>query len=298
MLPTVAYLRLWENQWSTGGGDALTPADIAAAFSTSLQEMRGKEPGWLFVAGVDLGLTRDCSSVVVLAVPDGGIAGRLRLAHDRLWRPIQGRKINLTDVEKHVLELDQRFGLETVAFDPWQAEHMAQRLEADTGHKRRNSNRRWWAKPWMKEIPPTAANLRQQATLTIESFADRRLQFYPCEHLNRDLHKLRVEEKSYGIRLTSPRDGEGHGDTFSAFANALIAAHELAGKVPMVAGVWDNNTTTPLQRAMSRFDEIAERYSKDMDELAKAHQNQHQEGFIQGMREYQIQTGVRFDRYQ
>ena len=75
MLPAVAYARLWGNQWSSGGGDALTPADIAVAFVEGLQPMAGSEPGWLFVAGIDLGLTRDGSAVVVLAVPDGG-AGR------------------------------------------------------------------------------------------------------------------------------------------------------------------------------------------------------------------------------
>jgi hypothetical protein len=88
----------------------------------------------------------------------------------------------------------------------------------------------------MREIPPTAANLREQATLIIESFTDRRLQLYDCEPLRRDLLKLRCEEKSYGIRLTSPRDGDGHGDTFSAFSLALLIGHELAGKKRVVAG--------------------------------------------------------------
>ncbi len=142
-----------------------------------------------------------------------------------------GRKIDLTEVERHILELDAQYNLETVSFDPWQMEHLAQRLEADTAHRRRNALRQRWSKgPWMKEIPPTATNLREQATLIIESFTDRRLQLYDCEPLRRDLLKLRVEEKSYGIRLTSPRDGDGHGDTFSAFALALLVGHELAGK--------------------------------------------------------------------
>src|SRR4029079_7334903 len=41
MLPAIAYLRLWENQWSSGGGDALTEADIKAAFIDGLEPMRG-----------------------------------------------------------------------------------------------------------------------------------------------------------------------------------------------------------------------------------------------------------------
>jgi len=168
--------------------------------------MNGTEPDWLFVAGVDLGLTRDCSAVCVLGVPSGGMAGRIRLAHHKVWRPIAGKKIDLMEVENHILQLDARFGLEFCAFDPWQAELLGQRLEADTNHRRRNQHRRYASQPWMRAIPATGANLRQIASLTIESLQDRRMQFYACPLLRRDLLKLRVEEKSYGMRLTSPRD--------------------------------------------------------------------------------------------
>ena len=266
MLPAVAYARLWENQWSSGGGDALSPTDIEAAFRDDLQPMADREKGWLFCAGVDLGLTRDGAAVVVLAVPEGGKAGRIRLAHSRLWRPTLGKKINLLDVEKHILDLDEQFGLEQVGFDPWQAEHMAQTLEADSGRRRRNQRRLHNAEPWMREIPPVAGNLREQATLTIECFQDRRLHFFPCEPLRRDLLKLRVEEKSYGVRLTSPRDGDGHGDTFSAFGLALLVAHELAGKKTPFVGVLDDeyeDGLTPLQRALTEHQQRAEEYAEE-----------------------------------
>jgi hypothetical protein len=241
MLPSIAYSRLWENNWSSGGGDALTQADIDAAFFPELTPMAGREAGWQYVAGVDLGLTRDCSAVVVLAVPAGNPLGRIRLASNKLWRPTPGHKIDLSEVEAHLLDLDGKFGLEHVAYDPWQAEHLAQRLEKLAGRRRRdaylNPNlRRQTHLPWLKEISPTASNLREQASTVIEAFGDRRLLLYPCEQLRRDLMKLRVEEKSYGLRLVSPRDGEGHGDTFSSFALALLVAHDLAGKKPVTAG--------------------------------------------------------------
>jgi hypothetical protein len=252
----------------------LTPADIAAAFVDDLHPMTGQERGWLYAAGVDLGLTRDCSAVVVLAVPADGMAGRIRLANHRLWRPTLGKKIDLTEVERHILELDQQYNLITVAFDPWQAEHMAQRLEADSGHRRRSALRqRFSHKPWMREIPPTAANLREQATLIIESFADRRFQFYDCEPLRRDLLKLRVEEKSYGIRLTSPRDGTGHGDTFSAFSLALLVGHELAGRKPFtVRSMLDPPAApgeTALMRELRRLDYENDLYQREMNRLAE-----------------------------
>ena len=52
MLPEVAFNRLWNNVWSSGGGDALTEGDIAAAFQDRLKPMTGMEPGYNFVAGM------------------------------------------------------------------------------------------------------------------------------------------------------------------------------------------------------------------------------------------------------
>ena len=278
MLPAVAYARLWGNCWSTGGGDALTPADIDAAFRDDLQPMTGSERDWSFVAGIDLGLTRDCSAVVALGVGRFGskVAGKIRLANAKLWRPTLGKKINLLDVERHVLALDDQYRLETVAFDPWQMEHLAQKLEADSRHRRRNQRRHSGSQPWMKEIPPTGANLRDIAGLVIESFTDRRLQLYPYEPLRRDLLKLRVEERSYGVRLTSPRDGDGHGDTFSAFSLALFVGHEQAGKKQIVAGAIDDDEfddMTPFQRALAEHQEWAVERIEEMrrlDELSAA----------------------------
>jgi phage FluMu gp28-like protein len=109
----------------------------------------------------------------------------------------------------------------------------------------------------MREVPPTPSNLREQATLVIESFNDRRIQLYDCEPLRRDLHKLRVEEKSYGVRLTSPRDGDGHGDTFSAFALALLIGHEVAGDQPVAAGPFESGAD-PLTAWQNRLNEFAE----------------------------------------
>lgn len=250
MLPQIAYLRLWENQWSSGGGDALLPSDVDAAFLDGLQPMKGNEAGWLFCAGVDLGLTRDCSAVVVLAVPDDGRAGRIRLATHKLWRPTPGKRVNLMEVESYILDLDRQYGLEQVGFDPWQAELLASRLEADTARRRRNERRRLWTRPWMREITPSGANLRDIASLTIESFTDRRLALYACPPLHCDLLKLRCEEKSYGFRLVSPHDETGHGDTFSAFSMALVIAHEWANRRPVRAGVYYSGGSSQMGREL------------------------------------------------
>jgi hypothetical protein len=282
--PPLRFARLWQGQWAGTGGDALTADDVHAAFFPDLQPMTGNEEGYLFIAGVDLGLTRDASAVVVLAVSDRGLGGPIRLAHHRLWRPTLGRKIDLIDVERHILALDAQYGLEAIAYDPWQAEHLAATLEADTGHRRRNQRRRFESQPRLREIPPTAAHLREQATLIIESFQDRRFLLFPCEPLRRDLLALRVEEKSYGIRLTSPRDGAGHGDSFSAFAVALLVAHELAGKRPIEAGTFteDERDRIALSSAMSQFLDHAEAFEQQQQQFL--HGEDHQAPWREYMR--------------
>jgi hypothetical protein len=291
MLPPLAYARLWQNVWSASGGDALSPADIAAAFDETLAPMTGSESGWLFVAGVDLGLTRDHTAVVVLAVPVGGTAGHIRLADVKVWRPEPGRKIDLMAVERHILSLDDRYGLESVGFDPWQAELMGQRLEADTEHKRRNQRRRYGSLPWMRELSPTPANLREQASLTIECFQDRRLRLHPCPALKRDLCKLRVEERpSGGFRLTSPRDGEGHGDCASAFMNALVLAHEYSGKRPVVAGSLDYGPpsaepSSPLDLALRQFDLDAQAFAQEQEGFIAGDDHDHQATWNRAMAE-------------
>lgn len=254
MLPNVAYLRLWENQWSSGGGDALTEELINAAFKDDVQPMSGTAKelrAWSFVTGVDLGLKRDCSAAVTLAIGRHGTSnqGRIRLADHKLWKPPKGGKIDLSDVENYVRFLDQTFQLECVAFDPWNCELLASRIERDK--KARNERKLVYDdEPFMREIPPTGSNLRDIASLVIESFTDRRFQLYECAPLRNDLHKLRVEEKGYGYRLTSPRDGDGHGDTFSAFSLALYVGHDLAGKKPIIVGGLDLDGDDPFKAAI------------------------------------------------
>ena len=239
MLPEKASQRLWGHRWSSGGGDCLSAEDIDAMFDDTFHPMSGSDDGWIFVAGVDLGLTRDSSAVVTLAVRPAG-NGRIRLADHRRWNPTPGRKLSIEEVEKYLLQLDARLGLTHVVLDPWQAEMLGQRLETATKHTRRKegyhkgtaSNRLRWNEPWVNTLPPSGTNLRDQASLLIESAQDRRFQLYPCRELRYDLEHLRVEEKSYGFRLTSPRDETGHGDSASAFTLALTSAHAIAGRKP------------------------------------------------------------------
>lgn len=145
------------------GGDALRVEDIEAAFKADHTPMEGIEPDFDFVTGVDLGLKRDCSAVVTLAVGRHRTAeqGRVKLAANKLWRPTFGAKVDLTAVEQYLLELNDQYRMVNIGFDPWQAELLAQRMELYANKRRIKRKTQFSAKPWMKEIPPRTSEPTQ-----------------------------------------------------------------------------------------------------------------------------------------
>ena len=69
-------------------------------------------PGFEYVGGLDLGVSRDASAVCVLGVfRNGPNHGYIRLAATKLWRPPKGGKVDLQAVEDELLALHSRFNL-------------------------------------------------------------------------------------------------------------------------------------------------------------------------------------------
>jgi hypothetical protein len=279
LLPGIAFKRLWLNEWTTGGGDALTPEDITLAFDQHLRPMQQREPGWDYVGGLDLGVSRDASALCILAIR----AGVIRLAMTRIWRPTKGVKVDLSQVELAVLKAHAIFNLRQLCFDPWQAVHLVQRIQGTVGqmvgqpksftlpgHGRKTTLP-------LTEVPGTQKYLQLQATALIESFADRRVELFPEADLERDLRSARIEERGKlndrdgtgtGFRIVFPRNSFGHGDLGQAFLYALLAASELAGKKKISAGVVMQGN--PYDR-FDRQQEASDRHNKKLAELGSSY---------------------------
>jgi hypothetical protein len=94
------------------------------------------------------------------------------------------------------------------------------------------------------------------------------------------------------MRLTSPRDGQGHGDLFSAFSLALLIGHELAGKKPYVVESLLNysvDTTSPMQRAIDTLAQQREEYDAEMKVIDEGgYDYDGREAFIEAMRQCQF----------
>ena len=83
-------------------------------------------PTW---AGVDVGLVRDSTAVVVVQRDEKGM---LR-ATGRFWLPTPGEPVDVTDVMEHIRELGRAYDLKAVSFDPRFFDVPAKMLE-DEGH--------------------------------------------------------------------------------------------------------------------------------------------------------------------
>ena len=249
LLPRIAFERLWLNRWSTGSGDALQPEDIDRAITLAGPEQEGSK-GWRYVAGLDLGLRRDASALVVVGqhvgwyeveereprltdrekmLIDAGLmeppeperrervvegTGKLRVVAVDVWEPTAGQRVSIEAIEERIRSLDERFRFDAVAVDQWQAAHLCERL-------RQNGIP-------MLSVDFTPATLKGMATAVLEGFSERNVEMFNHPQLIADLRALRVEEKYYGIRLVPGQTPAGtrHGDAATALALALLAAKE------------------------------------------------------------------------
>jgi phage terminase large subunit-like protein len=255
--PPLRYARLWRGEWvADGGGDALA-SDLLQAACTLAGPTMVRERGWAYVAGVDLGISRDASAVAVVARHVGHLertaepsrepllpfqetmidlglrepqitertewipgTGKLKLVRVAVWNPTPGGKVNLSDIETTLLGLHSVYGFSSVACDPWQAALLIERLQR-------------------AGVPATATeftspNLRSMAQATLDAFQERTLSIWPDDVLLRDLRSLRVKETGNSFRLISNR-GDGataHSDLATAAVLAIHAAKRLDCTMP------------------------------------------------------------------
>jgi len=210
------FQRLWYGIWSSGSGDALDEDDIRAAVTQAGPLIASDSrhlPGWKFIAGLDLGVKHDHSALVVLGVLHG--TARIRVASIQSWKPPRGGQVDLTAVERAIVQAHRQYNLQKLLFDPNQALLMAQRV-------RRN------AFLICEEMSFVGANLDRMATVLMETFRSRIIDMFDHQQLIRDLKRLTIEEKSYGQKLTAVSDADGHADTATALAIALPEAQRLA----------------------------------------------------------------------
>jgi len=258
--PAKRYRRLWWGVWAMGGdGDAIDENLIRHALT--LPGPQDRERGFVYVGGLDLGWKRDSSAFCVVgrhvgwhervesdepkryldstlrAAIDVGLliesdrsryqqkmvhhaaTHRLKVCHLERWRPESG-EVDFAAIEAAVAAAHRMYGLASVAFDPTQAEYMGQRLRA--------------MRVPVVPVPFTGPSIQVMAQEVLSAFTDKLIDLFPDDDLLADLSRISVIEKAYGIKLVSPRDERGHGDSATALALALLAAKPFRTAVSVV----------------------------------------------------------------
>lgn len=206
------YRRLFEGIWASGKGDAFDDELIDRIFSGELEELVGPLPGWEYLMGIDLGVSKDHAGLIVLGVSRS--ERRIQVATMRGYEPLvsNNNEVDLIKARDDALALYRTFRCRLVAFDPHQAILMSQEL------------RRYGCQ--CVKMPFTGNRIAEMATAMIDAARQGLLKSYEDKdgRLRRDLGKFNIVEKAYGYKLEAVSDETGHADVGTALAIALPLA--------------------------------------------------------------------------
>jgi phage terminase large subunit-like protein len=207
LLPAQAYRRLWLNCWVDAIGDVIEEGDLKAAIYNDPPMLRIPEfGGWTTLLGVDIGLVRDRSAIVVVGVRSGN--QKVKVLHVRHWKPRPGMQVQLEDVENEIIDCHRRFRVSRLRFDPYQFAGSAQKLQ----------RRGIFCEPVHFS---SAKACDEMALAIVQLFRERRIEIPDDKLLLADLGSLVIEEKRGSLRLVAATGSAGHSD--SAFALACVA---------------------------------------------------------------------------
>ena len=220
-LPESSYLRLFENQWTSGTDRLAAEEDIAAC--VVLDGPLAPQPGVRYVIGLDIGLRHDATVAAVChAERMGGEYPRVVLDRMERWQGSRLRPVRLGTVEEWVTEASRRYNRARVRLDPWQGLHLAERLRR--------------AGVSVQEFTFGSASVGRLATTLVELVREHALALPDDADLLDELRNVRLRESSPGVyRLDHDRNR--HDDR--AVAVSLAASHLVEkGASPSPARTW------------------------------------------------------------
>ena len=204
---TSRFARLFRGIWASLLGDALSDADIEAAFDNDIGAETIRDPQCGYVAGLDMSTKNDHTGFVVLA--SDARTQTIRLVDARRWIPKHGQEINHAAVHAYVLASYQKFRF-SLWHDGWQTDYLVQSLQRDGIHCEK------------KIASGHAAN--EIATAVLDAFHQRVLVLYDDAGLKDDVRKLNIIDTPQGYTLKAARDKDGHADVAFSLAVCLPAA--------------------------------------------------------------------------
>ena len=208
------YQRLIENRWTASATTFVELSDWDACVDPDVRPLSSDKRLRVW-AGLDLGLRHDATALVVVSIDKD----RVVLVDHRTFVPRKGETLDIeATAEQALRDLARRFDLNAVAYDPWQAIDLGQRL------KRAHIN--------MVEVTQTATNQGPMANQLIDLIKQRRLSMYAASDLRLAVSKTVIIESSRGYRLGKTK-GSDRVDPIIALSMACLIAGKREGFAPM-----------------------------------------------------------------
>lgn len=254
--------RLFWGKWSSGGGDALDPMDIDRCFKAGLGPLSSPEPGWTYIAGLDLGVSHDHSGFLVLGI--NFETRRFRVAYLQGWAPSPiTKKIDLMQVKETILAVSKKFGVQWTGCDMYEAEFMSQQLEQEGIYFEKVN----FGGISSQEMAMSLKSVLESGMLdAYDDFEGR---------LKRDLQKFNIvaNPKTGYYKIDSLRDEHGHADVGTALLICLPHAIKLLGGLGMHRPVkdedWEFDDSPLTEKEIKAMpDELREIY-EDQDQVDK-----------------------------
>ena len=184
-----AYLRLIENRWVSSESSFVMDWWDACVDTELLPVVTDRRlPVWV---GVDASLKRDSTAIVATTWNDK--AKRVRLVWHRIFQPSPRDPLDFeATIEASLRELNDRFEVKEVRFDPFQLVAVAQRLRGGSGLP-------------MIEFPQPVPNLTESSTNLYELVKGRNLEVYPDADIRLAVSRAVALETSRGWRIAKEK---------------------------------------------------------------------------------------------
>ncbi len=248
LLSESQYARLWLNRWTAAEDRLVRPDDLAAC--VVLDGPVPERDGVAYVAGLDVGITRDRTVLAVCHVEPHDPGSRrdlgperrpgplrgARVVLDRLlvWQGTSARPVSFADIEAAIMEVHGRYRLSELVFDPYQAVGLAQRVA------RAGVNAR--------EFVFTNASVGRLALTLHTLLRSRTLALPDDEGLLDELEHVRLREQSPNV-YRMDHDADRHDDRATALALAAQCLVERwQGSGPAMTGRLDATVTMDERR--------------------------------------------------
>jgi hypothetical protein len=220
------HARLWQGQWISGVGGVVDELAIDKCFIHD-GPLSAPESGWIYVAGLDLGVSKDHAAIVMLGA--NYRENRIKVGWLRAYVPSVPNdrgvlEVDIDAVKQDCHDLSKLFRISWFGYDPAVGgSFIAQQL-------------RKMGLP-MKDWPFTLKNRTLMAEKFVTSLKGNKLECYEDREgrLRRDFGKFRVIPKlPTGYVLEAVSDEWGHADVGTALVICLPKAVSLLGGSPLL----------------------------------------------------------------